>query len=98
MSFNFMAEIILRGLVFFLGEGNGNPLQCSCLGNPKEIFIKFCLYGEGGGRGGLGWGTFVHLWQIHVDVWQNQYNTVKNLSPIKINKFILKIIIMIFLL
>ena len=24
-----------------------------------------------------GWGTRVHPWQIHVDVWQNQYNTVK---------------------
>ena len=32
-----------------------------------------------GGRweGGSGWGTLVHLWQIHVDVWQNQYNFVK---------------------
>jgi len=32
-----------------------------------------------GGRweGGSGWGTRVHLWQIHVDVWQNQYNIVK---------------------
>ena len=30
-------------------------------------------YREGGGRGG----TRVHLWQIHVDVWQNQYNIVK---------------------
>ena len=29
-------------------------------------------YGEGGGRGAC-----VHLWQIHVDVWQNQYNIVK---------------------
>ena len=23
------------------------------------------------------WGTRVHRWQIHVDVWQNQYNIVK---------------------
>ena len=32
-----------------------------------------------GGRreGGSGWGTRVHLWRIHVDVWQNQYNIVK---------------------
>ena len=34
-------------------------------------------YGEGGGRGGSGWGTRVLLWWIHVDVWQNQYNIVK---------------------
>ena len=32
---------------------------------------------EGGGRGGSGLGTRVHPWQIHVDVWQNQYNIVK---------------------
>ena len=24
-----------------------------------------------------GWGTHVHPWRIHVDVWQNQYNIVK---------------------
>ena len=34
-------------------------------------------YGEGGGKGGSGWGTRVHLWQIHVNVWQNQYDIVK---------------------
>ena len=33
-------------------------------------------YGEGGGRSS-GWGTRVHPWWIHVDVWQNQYNIVK---------------------
>ena len=33
-------------------------------------------YGEGGGRGS-GWGTHVHPWRMHVDVWQNQYNIVK---------------------
>ena len=27
--------------------------------------------------GGPGWGTCVYLWQIHVDIWQNQYNIVK---------------------
>jgi len=32
-----------------------------------------------GGRkeGGSGWRILVYLWQIHVDVWQNQYNIVK---------------------
>ena len=36
-------------------------------------------YGVGTGTGvpSSGWGTRVHLWQIHVDVWQNQYNIVK---------------------
>ena len=33
---------------------------------------------EGGaGGGGLGLGTRVHPWQMHIDVWQNQYNIVK---------------------
>ena len=39
-------------------------------------------------EGGSGWGTRIHLWQIHVDVWQNQYNIVSNKPPIKINKFV----------
>ena len=36
-------------------------------------------YGEGGRRReeGSGWGTHVYLWQIHFDIWQNQYNIVK---------------------
>ena len=34
-------------------------------------------YGAGGGEGGSGWGTRVHPWWIHVNVWQNQYNIVK---------------------
>ena len=25
---------------------------------------------------GSGWGTLVYLWQIHVYIWQNQYNIV----------------------
>ena len=29
------------------------------------------------GEGGSGWGTRVHPWWTHVDVWQNQYDTVK---------------------
>ena len=35
---------------------------------------------DGTGREVGGWfrmGTRVRLWQIHVDVWQNQYNIVK---------------------
>ena len=35
---------------------------------------------DGMGRevgGGSGWGARVYPWQIHVDVWQNQYNIVK---------------------
>ena len=43
---------------------------------------------EWGGRweGGSGWGTCVHPWQMHVDVWQNQYN----IFNINRNKIIFK--------
>ena len=35
-----------------------------------------------GGRweGGSGWGTRIYPWQIHVDIWQNQYNIVISLQ------------------
>ena len=35
------------------------------------------------GRSGLG--THVHLWQIHVNVWQNQYSTAKQ-NKVKLEK------------
>ena len=35
---------------------------------------------------GSGWGTCVYLWQIHVDIWQNQYNIVKLKNKIKLKK------------
>ena len=37
------------------------------------------IYAVWGGRReeGSGWGTRVYLWQIHVDIWQNQYNIEK---------------------
>ena len=34
-------------------------------------------YGEGGGRGVQDGEHVKNLWQMHVDVWQNQYNIVK---------------------
>ena len=36
---------------------------------------------------GSGWGTHVYLWQIHFDIWQNQYNIVKLKNKIKKNFF-----------
>ena len=43
--------------------------------------------GEGGRRGGSGWGTHVIPWLIHVNVWQKplQYYKVISLQLIKIN-------------
>jgi len=39
---------------------------------------------------GSGWGTHVYLWQIHFDIWQNQYNIVK-LNKIKFKKIKIKL-------
>ena len=46
-------------------------LGAGALGRPRGMVQ--------GGRwdGGSGWGARVHPWWIHVDVWQNQQNTVK---------------------
>ena len=38
----------------------------------SEWLLSKSLQTEGGGRGRSGWGTRVHPWWIHVDVWQNQ--------------------------
>ena len=53
-------------------------LGAGALGRPRGMVW--------GGRReeGSGWGTHVYLWQIHVDIWQNQYNIVK-LNKIKKN-------------
>ena len=39
-------------------------------------------------EGGSGWGTHVHPWRIHVDVWQTNTILQSNSPPIKINKVI----------
>ena len=46
-------------------------LGAGALGRPRGM-----VWG-GWREGGSGLGTHVHLWQIHVDVWQNQCNIVK---------------------
>jgi len=48
----------------------------------RKIILKITTIPRGmiwGGRReeGSGWGTHVYLWQIHFDIWQNQYNIVK---------------------
>jgi len=47
--------------------------------NPVTSFLKnhTAELNTGKWEEGSGWGTCVYLWQIHVDVWQNQYNIVK---------------------
>ena len=44
-------------------------LGAGALGRPRGMVQ--------GGRRDSGWGTRVYPWQIHADVWQNQYNIVK---------------------
>ena len=52
-------------------------LGAGALGRPRGIVW--------GGRWeeGSGWATRVYLWQIHFDIWQNQYNIVKLKNKIK---------------
>ena len=52
------------------------PLKCD---KYERHFSQFNYKGVGGGRraAGSGWGIRVYLWQIHDDVWQNQYIIVK---------------------
>ena len=52
-------------------DGRYRMLGAGTLGWPRGMV-------RGGRRErGSGWGTRVHPWWIHVDVWQNQYNVVK---------------------
>ena len=56
------------------------PVQVRCRIQDAQGWCTGMTQRDGQGRevgGGSGWGTHVHLWQIHVDVWQNQYNIVK---------------------
>ena len=52
-------------------------LGAAALGLPRGMVW------EGRREDGSGWGTRVYLWQIHVDIWQNQYNIVKLKNKIK---------------
>ena len=51
--------------------------------SPLVEFLEKSLFGRR--EEGSGWGTHLYLWQIHFDIWQNQYNIVK-LNKIKLNK------------
>ena len=84
------------------GEGgmiweNGSEtciLSCvKCIISPDSMHETGCLGlvhwddPEGSdGEGGSGWGTHVHPWQIHVNVWQNQYKYCNVISLQNINK------------
>ena len=55
-------------------------LGAGALGQPRGM-----VWG-GRKKEGSGWGTHVYLWQIHVDIWQNQPNIVKFKNKIKLKK------------
>ena len=55
-------------------------LAAGALGRPRGM-----VWG-GRKKEGSGWGTCVYLGQIHVDIWQNQYNIVKFKNKIKLKK------------
>ena len=48
--------------------------------NSDAHYIYYCEQESLRREGGSGWGTCVHLWWIHVDVWQNQYCKVISLQ------------------
>ena len=60
--------------------GNELPVQVQCMIQGARGWCIGMTQRDGMGRemgGGSGWGTCVHPWQIHVNVWQNHYNIVK---------------------
>ena len=62
------------------------PVQVRCMMLDAWGWCTGTTQGDGTGREeGSGCGSRVYLWQIHVDIWQNQYNIVK-LKNKKINK------------
>ena len=66
-----MYNIIYETSLLFRFDAQYWMLEAGALGRPRGMV-------RGGRREeSSGWGTRVHLWQIHVDTWQNQYNVVK---------------------
>ena len=71
---SYMRQVASPGLMHDTGCW---MLGAGALGRPRGMV-------QGGRREeSSGWGTRVYLWQIHVDIWQNQYNIVKLKNKIK---------------
>ena len=71
---NGIETCIISYVKWITSPGSMHDTECSGLVHWDEPEGRD---GKGGGGGGSGWGTHVHPWQIHVSVWQNQYNIVK---------------------
>ena len=72
---------------------NRSPVQVQCMRQgPQGCCTGMTLRDGMGGRWeqGSGWGTHVHPWLIHVNVWQNPLQYCKVISPQlnKINYFL----------
>ena len=68
---------------------NESPVQVRCRIQEAWGWCTGMTQRDGMGReveGGSGWGTRVHPWWMHVDVWQNQYNVVKKKTNKKTTK------------
>ena len=58
---------------------NRSPVQVRCMRQGAQGWCTGMTQKDGMGRemgGGSGWGTHVHPWWIHVNIWQNHYNNV----------------------
>ena len=63
----------------FYHTWNRSPVQVWCMRQGAQGWCTGMTQKDGMGRevgGGSAWGTCVHPWWIHVDVWQNQYSIV----------------------
>jgi len=82
-------EAVSQVIIFILGQIKFSIsfldwllIFCWNLFKLKKNSQKFMVWG-GKREEGSGWGTHVHLWWIHFDIWQNQYNIVKLKNKIK---------------
>ena len=65
---------------------NESPVQVRCIIQGAQGWCTGITQKDGIGRevgGGFRMRTYVHPWQIKVNVWQNQYNSVKFKNKIK---------------
>ena len=74
-----MFVVVITELYTFVKNTNCTPKKVNSTVRKLYFNSKKRSGSFWGGRweGGSGLGTRVHPWRIHVDVWQNQYNIVK---------------------
>ena len=68
-----------------VGEGNGNPLQCSCLENPRDRGVWWAaIYGVAQSRTLLKWlsSSSIHIFQIFINLRIDIYLFVKGIVTV----------------